>query len=573
VTSRPTILVIDDEPSSLAALLEALTRRFGGDYRIAHFLSPQMGLEEMSRLRRGGERIALVIADQWMPEMTGIDLLGRARAIEPAAKRALLVSWGDRSAAPTILQGCAFGRLDNYLYKPWSPPEVHLYPAVSEFLADWTRSYGPRMELVRVLGEDPSPRSHDLREQLERSGIPHGFYRVGTPEAVRLVAETGVDPARLPVVIFFDGRFLVDPSRTELSDALGESNLEEPTCDVAIIGAGPAGLAAAVYAASEGLRTVVVEREAVGGQAGTSSLIRNYLGFPRGISGAELAKRAYEQAWLFGAKYVLARDVSALAVRGSERILRLSDGREVVARAALIATGATYRRLENPQLERFQGAGLFYTTATDTRIFQGKHVYVVGGGNSAGQAVVHLARNARRVTLLVRGDSLERHMSNYLVQEIRHSDNVEIRLRTEVAGADGNAQLERITLRDRAHGATETVAAQMLFALIGADPHSEWLSGVVLLDENGFILTGTDLDEAALHQWPLDRPPMRFETSLPGVFAAGDIRHGSAKRVASAVGEGAVASQQILEYLAQLSPTATAPPRRATLGGSPGPSA
>jgi thioredoxin reductase (NADPH) len=476
--------------------------------------------------------------------------------MSPSTKRSLLVEWSDHGSAPTILEGCAFGKLDNYLYKPWSPAEVHLYPAVGEFLAEWTQAYGPRMELVRVIGERPSPRSHELVDLLERKGLPHGFYAAGSDEAKRLVAEQGIDVSRLPVVVLVDGQYLVDPTNAQLSDALGESDVGEGECDLAIVGAGPAGLAAAVYAASEGVRTVVIEREVVGGQAGTSSLIRNYLGFPRGISGAELAKRAYEQAWLFGAKYVLAREVLGLRARGADRILRLSDDREIVARAVLIATGASYRRLRIPALERLQGAGVFYTVSTDTRVMRGRDAFVAGGGNSAGQAVVHLAKNARRVTMLVRGDSLETHMSDYLVQEIRRLPNVEVRLATEIVDGGGQQQLEQIVIRDLARGTNETLPAEVLFVLIGADPRTDWLSGTVWRDDHGFILTGADLDAATLRDWPPGRFPLRFETSMPAVFAAGDVRGGSEKRVASAVGEGAVAVREIEESLATMSRSA-----------------
>jgi len=562
---RPAIVIVDDEPSQLAAMLDALVRRFGADYRIVPHLSGNAALEGVARIRAEGGETALVIADQWMPEMNGVDLLARVRDLDPGAKRALLVEWGDKEAAPTILEGCAFGKLENYVNKPWSPAEVNLYPVVSEFLAEWTQAYRPRMELVRIIGEMPSPQSHALVDLLERKRVPHGFYAAGSAEAAKLSAEMGVDTSRLPVVILLDGRTLVAPTNAAVSDALGESNLDVDTSDLAIVGGGPSGLAAAVYAASEGVRTVVIEREAVGGQAGASSLIRNYLGFPRGISGAELAQRAYQQAWLFGAKYALAREVAGLSVRGDERIVKLSDGREIGCRAILIATGAAYRRLGVPSLARFEGAGVYYTVSPDTRAMRGHDAFVIGSGNSAGQAVAHLAKHARHVTLLVRGDSLEAHMSDYLVQEIRRARNVDVRLHTDAIGGEGQVQLERLRLRDRDRGTTETVPAEVLFVLIGAAPRTEWLSGVVRRDDHGFVLTGRDLDDVALRDWPLARPPMRYETSLPGVFAAGDVRSGSVKRIASAVGEGAVAVQEIEEYLAtraEASAHEPAPPAR-----------
>jgi thioredoxin reductase (NADPH) len=565
MNARPAIVIVDDEPAELARLLDALSRRFGGDYQIVPHLSGPAALAEIERIRAQGGETALAIAAMRMAAMSGVDLLTRIRDVDPRARRVLLVAWGDRQAPATILEGCAFGRLENYIAKPWSPAEVHLYPVVNEFLAEWTKANRPEMELVRVVGERPSPRTHALLALLARKGVPHGFYAAGTPEAERVTAETGIDASRLPVLVLADGRALVDPSAAEVSEALAESNLDDEPCDLAVVGGGPAGLAAAVYAASEGVRTVVIEREVVGGQAGTSSLIRNYLGFPRGISGAELARRAYEQAWLFGAKYALARDVSGLSARGDERVVALSDGREIACRAVLIASGMSYRRLGVPSLERFDGAGVFYTLASDMRVMQGHDAFVAGGGNSAGQAVVHLAKNARKVTLLVRGDALETHMSDYLVQEIRRAPNVEVLLRTEPVDGDGTGQLERLALLDRARGETRTVPAEALFVLVGSVPRTEWLSGVVARDAHGFVLTGDDVDPDALRGWPADRRPSRHETSVPGVFAAGDVRFGSVKRVASAVGEGAVAVKEIEEYLA---PAPHAKPARAAADDS-----
>lgn len=548
MNARPNILVVDDEPGALASLLDALTRRYGGDYRVIPHLSANGALADLERLKNESERIALIIADQWMPEMTGIDVLVHAHRIFPEAQRALLVEWGDRSAAPAILEGCAMGRFENYLHKPWSPPEVHLYPAIGEFLADWTRMHGPRMEIVRVLGEDPSPRAREVRDLLERNGIPHGFYPSDSEDGLRLIEKTQLDPTRLPAVVLLDGHVLSDPTNAQIMDALGATDVEEPTCDLAIVGGGPAGLASAVYASSEGLRTVVIEREAVGGQAGTSSLIRNYLGFPRGISGAALAQRAYEQAWLFGTKYVFAREACRLEARGTDRVVALADGTEIVAKSVLIATGAAYRRLGIPELERFAGTGLFYIVPSDGRFVEGKDVFVIGAGNSTGQGVVHLARFARSVTVLVRGDSLEKHMSDYLVREIRARPNVEVRLRTEAVEGHGEGQLEQLTFADRRRGLRETRPAAALFVLIGAQPHTAWLAHAVQRDAGGFIVTGADVKREATDQAP-DRPPARFETSMPGVFAAGDVRSGSAKRVGSAVGEGAVAMPFIHEYL------------------------
>ncbi|HKA36855.1 MAG TPA: FAD-dependent oxidoreductase [Thermoanaerobaculia bacterium] len=546
---KPVILVADDDPKSLASLSEALTRRYGADYRVVSAASGPAGLEELGRIREGGEKVALLIADQWMPEMPGLEFMTRAHVIHPAAQRALLVDWGDQTAAPAILRGCAFGQLENYIRKPWSPPEVHLYPAIGEFLAAWTRAHGPRMELVRVVGEDASRRTHEVRMFLDRSGIPHGFYEAGSEEGLAVLRGVGVEVPRLPVVILLDGRALMDPTSKEISDALGATNLaEERDFDLAIVGAGPAGLAAAVYGASEGLETIVIERESVGGQAGTSPMIRNYLGFPRGISGGELAQRAYEQAWLFGTKFVFARE--GLKLRGGRKLhLTLADGIEITARAVIIATGASYRRLGVPGEDRLAGAGIFYATPSDARVLKGQHLFVAGGGNAAGQAVLFLAEYAKQVTLLVRGETLEASMSSYLIHQIGHTPNVEVRLQAEIAGVGGEGSLENLTLKNRATAATETVPARAVFVMIGADPHTEWLAGTLQRDANGFILTGpgVDLRDAS---WNLDRKPSRLETSLPGVFAAGDVRHGSVKRFASAVGEGSVAVQYVHDYLA-----------------------
>src|SRR6266542_1605003 len=566
--ARPILAVVDDEPGPLGALLDALTRRFGGDYRVVPFLSAEAALAALEGMKREAEEIALVIADQWMPEMNGNELLARVHRVEPTAKRALLVAWGDRTASPTVLEGCAFGELDNYLVKPWSPAEVHLYPLVSEFLAEWTRDYRPGMELVRVVGADPSPRTHEVTELLARNGIPLGFHDVASAAGKRLLADLGLGPERLPVLLLLDGTALVDPPNPEIMDALGAKGPDDLACDLAVVGAGPAGLAAAVYGASEGLQTIVIEREVIGGQAGASSLIRNYLGFPRGISGAELTQRAYQQAWLFGAKYVFARAVSRLAARGADRVLSLSDGREVVARAVIVATGASYRRLAIPRLERFIGTGVFYTTYVGPAS-RNRDVVVVGGGNSAGQAALHLARGARRVMLVVRGDALERSMSDYLVQQIRRTANLDVRLRSEIVDADGEHRLERVTIRDAA-GAMESVPVGLVVVLVGVTPRTEWLGAAVERDGRGFVLTGTDLPPGT---WGLSRPPMLLETSIPGVFAAGDVRYGSVKRVASAVGEGAVAVQHVHESLA--SPqgdvaVAAAPRRLAGAGASSG---
>jgi thioredoxin reductase (NADPH) len=541
-------MAVDDEPAALAAMLDALTRRFGADYRIVPHLSAPAALDAVSKIKKDGEEIALVIADQWMPEMTGNELLGRVHSIEPMAKRALLVAWGDHAASPTILQACALGELDNYLYKPWTPAEVHLYPLVSEFLAEWTRVHRPAMELIHIVGDQRSPRSNEIRELLNRNGVPYGFHDVASPTAKRLGEERGADLAVLPVVFLLDGSVLADPTDAKIMDAIGEVP-HELSCDVAVVGGGPAGLTAAVYAGSEGLRTLVIERHVIGGQAGASSLIRNYLGFPRGISGVELTQRAYQQAWLFGAKFVFAREATRLRISGSTKVLTLSDGREITATTVIVATGAKYRRLEVPEVDRFVGRSVFYTTFGETRFVDDLDVAVAGGGNSAAQAALHLANYARRVTLVVRSSSLESGMSDYLVQQIRRAPKIEVRLGAEVVGSEGGERMERLAIRDTASNIVETIPAKVLFVLIGAMPHTDWLADVVQRDADGFIATGHDVD---LTTWPLEREPMDFETSVPGIFAAGDVRRGSMKRVASSVGEGAGAVQHVHLYLEEV---------------------
>jgi thioredoxin reductase (NADPH) len=541
---RPYIMIIDDEPPALTAMLDALARRFGGDYQVVSHLQVTTALAELEKIKQDGNKVALVIADQWMPEMTGAEFLQRAHMVHPGAQRALLVAWGDKEASSIVLQACSFGQMENYILKPWFPPEVHLYPLVEEFLSDWVRENRPMMELVRIIGTDPSPRAIEITLFFERNGIPSGFYTADSAEGKEYLQQAGADGSQLPVVITFEGRCMIDPSNADLADEFGMSELEETTCELAIVGAGPAGLSAGVYSASEGLRTIFVERDVVGGQAGSSSLIRNYLGFPRGISGGELTRRAYQQAWLFGAKYALARAATRLRASGFDPIITLDDGTEIAARAVLIATGANYRRLNISSLDRFTGAGLYYVTGGMGRMFKDKDVFIAGAGNSAGQAVSYLAKFARKVTLLVRGETLEKRMSDYLIQDISRLPNVEVRLQCEAIDGNGQTRLEEIIVKNHSTGKTETLPVAAFFVMIGALPHTEWLSNSVQRDKHGFIITGSDVVQKS------PRQPLRFETSLPGVFAAGDVRHASVKRVASAVGEGSVAIHFIHDYLA-----------------------
>ena len=551
VTGKPVLMAVDSDAAVLGKLEGDLRRRYDRDYEVMALDTPARALPALEGLRDAGRLLAIVIAHQWLPGLTGLELLCRAHDLHPSAKRVLLVRYGDRSTTGPILQGMALGQLDYHLGSPWGPPEEGLYPAIADLLSQWARTTSPsHLELVQIVGPDGSVRSHELRDLLERNGIPYGFYDARSTAGRRLLEESGRPGERRPVLFLYDGRVLVDPPNDRIAEALGAST--RPAAgryDVTIIGAGPAGLAAAVYAASEGLRTLVLEREAMGGQAGTTSLIRNYLGFPRGISGSELASRATQQAVLFGAELVYAGQVTAVSAEGSDRVVTLADGTRIITRTAVIATGVRYRRLDVPGLDGLLGAGVFYgATVTEAPGMTGRNVYVVGGANSAGQAAVHLARHAAQVTMLIRAAGLAASMSAYLIREIEAAGNIAVRLSTEVVGVHGAGRLEGLVLRDAA--SVEAVAADALFILIGAEPHTDWLSGLAR-DERGFLLTGRDLmpDGAAPPGWSLERAPFPLETSMPGVFAIGDVRHRSTKRVASAVGEGAAAIQLVHEYL------------------------
>jgi thioredoxin reductase (NADPH) len=447
------------------------------------------------------------------------------------------------------------GRLDGWVLKPWEPAEEHLYLPVSEQLTDWIRATGqPGFVAIQVVGEPWAPRSHEIRDLLDRNAIPYHFHAHDSEAGRQLLRDSGQDGTRLPVLVLFDGRVLVDPSNAEGAAAIGIATQPEPgRYDLVVVGAGPAGLSAATYGPSEGLRTLMLEPEALGGQAGSSSRIRNYLGFPYGISGRSLGQRAAAQAILFGAELAYAR-AAGLHPTGTDRVVTLAGGGQAVGRTVLVATGAAYRRLQAPGVEELLGAGVFYGAAvSEAPAMAGSQVFVVGAGNSAGQAAIHLARYAERVTLLVRGDALGRTMSDYLVKELQANDAITVRLGTQVVAAHGTGRLERLALRDARAGATETVPAAALFILIGAQPRTQWLAGTLELDEHGFVLTGGDLPRQGRSApgWPLDRPPLALETSVPGVFAAGDVRHRSTKRVASAVGEGSIAVQLAHDYLGQ----------------------
>jgi thioredoxin reductase (NADPH) len=541
---KPVILAVDDDPLALDRVVDELGRRYGRDYDVVGELSADAALTRIDALATSHQALALVLADQWLrePHLTGESVLGRTRELHPGAKRALLVDWGAWGDDPTeqaILRAMAAGLIDYYVVKPWRSPDESFHRAITDFLQEWMSGMGPQE--IAVVGEPWAPRSHEIRRLLERNGLAHVFHSVGSEHGKLLLAECGVDETCLPVVQVFDGRVLVDPSPAELMRACGiDTTISEGAeFDVVVVGAGPGGLAAAVYATSEGLSTLVVEREAVGGQAGSSSLIRNYLGFARGISGAELAMRAHQQAWAFGARFLRQREAMELRPgNGGLHTVVISDGTEVVARAVVLATGVTYRTLPMPELAALAGAGVFYGASRwEATALAGEDVYIVGAGNSAGQAAIHLAKHARRVTMLCRGNDLSSTMSQYLRAQILSTPNIDVRLRHEVAGGGGDARLERLEIRNNESSEVTTVPAAALFILAGAEPRTTWLPDAVEHDEAGYIVTGRESARS-------------LETSVPGVFAVGDVRSSAPKRVAAAVGEGSVVIGQIHDFFA-----------------------
>ena len=557
----PVLLAIDEDAGCLSRTGEELERRYGRDYDVRTERSPAAALRQLEELHEAGEPVAVVLADQWLGEgeTTGAELLARVKALHPSAKRGLLIEWGAWAHAETaeaIFEAMAIGRIDYYVLKPQRSPDELFHRTVGEFLFEWARAELPLQGEIEMVAEPGSPRTHELHDLLSRNGVPYACHRPDSAPGRALLEEAGREDASVPVARIRPGQILIDPSNVEIAEAFGVSTeLGAEQYDVAVIGAGPAGLAAAVYASSEGLRALVVEREAIGGQAGSSSLIRNYLGFSRGVSGAELAQRAYQQAWVFGTSFLLMREVVELRPGEHSHTLRTADGAELEAAAVVLASGVSYRRLQNPELAALGGAGVFYgASATEAKALAGQRVFVVGGGNSAGQAAMHLARWAERVTVVVRGPSLATSMSSYLREAIDSAANVEVLLETEIVGGEGEGRLERLTLRDSASGATSTVDADALFVLIGARPGTDWLPEEIARDEWGYVLTGRDVGAAdESHVEHLmgakrgARPEERqmLETSLPGVFAVGDVRHGAVKRVASAVGEGSIVIQQV----------------------------
>ena len=548
---KPIIMTVDDEPQVLNAIERDLRENYRSDYRIVKAGSGAEALQAVQEFKKRNAPVALFLVDQRMPEMSGTEFLTQAVRYYPEARKVLLTAYADTEAAITSINVIG---LDHYLMKPWDPPDQNLYPILDELLSDWLATAPLPYEGIRVAGTLWSPHSHQVKDFLARNRIPYQWLDIEQDALARELAES-VQPGehRLPVVFFPDGTTLIEPDFRSLAEKAGlQTQATQPFFDMVIIGAGPAGLGAAVYGASEGLRTALIEREATGGQAGTSSRIENYLGFPKGISGADLARRATDQARRLGAEILTAQEVIKVRVEGPYRIVQLGDGSELSSRALLIATGVTVRELDAPGVKRLTGAGIYYGAAlSEAAHYRGQPVYVVGGANSAGQAAMFFSRYASQVTVLVRASGLEATMSQYLIDQINATPNIDVQVHTEVSEAFGDRQLEVLTLKNNQTEATWQVETPALFLFIGAVPHTKMVSGVVACNRAGFILTGSDLfqDGKRPKDWTLPRDPYLLETSVPGIFAAGDVRQGAVRRVASAVGEGAIAVSLIHQYL------------------------
>ena len=552
--AKPVILAVDDDPQVLRAVERDLRRKYAREYRVLRADSGESALDALDKLKLRGDPVALFLVDQRMPRMTGVEFLEKAVEMFPDAKRDLLTAYADTDAAIRAINEVG---LDYYLQKPWDPPEEHLYPILDDQLDDWQADFKPPFEGVRVIGDRWSPDSHRVRDFLARNRVAFRWLDVESSEEARQIVERLDHGApKLPVVVFQDGSHLEAPENREVAERIGlRTRAERPFYDLIIIGGGPSGLAAAVYGASEGLKTVLIEREAPGGQAGTSSFIENYLGFPQGLKGSELARRAVDQARKFEVEILTPQEVAAVRVEDPYRIVRLADGTELSCHALIVATGVSYRKLDAPGVEGLTGAGVYYgASLTEAFSFKDEDVYIVGGANSAGQAAMFFSEHARKVVIVYRGDSLRKSMSEYLVKQVEGKENIEVRLNSSVVEAEGEDHLERISIKNSASGETEIVPTQSLFIFIGAVPHTDWLDGVVERDERGFILSGPDLSKPGERPrgWKLDRDPYLLETSVPGIFVAGDVRHGSIKRCASAVGEGSIAIQFVHQYLKEV---------------------
>jgi thioredoxin reductase (NADPH) len=555
--AKPTLLTVDDDPNVLKAIERDLRAHYGENYRVLRASSGDAGLQVLRELRGRNDAVALLLADQRMPQMDGIGFLNEARKLYPDAKRALLTAYADSSAAINAINEVS---VHYFFLKPWDPPSQHLYPVLDDLLEDWAAAYRPPYEGIRVLGTRWSPAAYEVRDFLARSHVPYQWIDVelsaDDPEVKQLIATIGEDAAHLPLTLFPDGTRMFQSTPAQLAQKIGlRTRAETQFYDLAIVGGGPGGLAAAVYGASEGLKTVMLDREAPGGQAGLSSRIENYLGFPSGLSGADLARRAVMQAQRFGVEIIAPQEVVALRAEGPYRILKLADGNEISCHSVLIATGVQWRRLEVPGVDRLQGAGVYYGSGSQEAIsYKGETVYVVGGANSAGQAALNFAQYANKVVMLVRGESLAATMSRYLVDQIERTPNIQVWTRASVIEAHGESHLEEISVECSDANKVEKVAACAMFIYIGALPRTEWLDGMLERDELGFLLAGPYLrkDGKRPEGWTLEREPFLLESNVHGVFVVGDVRHGSIKRVASAVGEGAIAVQFIHRYMAKV---------------------
>ncbi len=552
--AKPVIWTVDDDPDVLRAVERDLRRQYGDRYKVISADSGASALEAVKQLKLRNEPVALFLVDQRMPRMSGVEFMEQAIKLYPDAKRALLTAYADTDAAIRAINNV---HIDHYLMKPWDPPEERLYGVVDDMLDDWQASYHPAFQGVRVIGHQWSPQSSEIRDFLGRNFVPHQWLNVETDEtAKQLLTTTGDDVSSLPIVLFTDGSFLGNPSTGEVAQKLGlKTKAEFPFYDLVVVGAGPAGLAAAVYGAADGLHTLLVEREAPGGQAGRSSRIENYLGFPMGLSGNDLARRAVAQARRFGVEILTPQEVCGVRVEGPSRVLKLSDGGEVGCRALLIATGIAFRKLEVPGLERLSGAGVYYyAPMSEAFSYRGGNIYIVGGANSAGQAALYFSKFARQVTMLVRGNSLSDTMSQYLEDQIAATKNIEVRLNSSVIAVEGSDRCETITIQDNKTCSTETVPASALLIYAGAVPRTDWLAGVVERDAQGYVVSGQHLmlEGKRPTGWTLERDPFYLETSVPGIFVAGDVRHRSAKGVTSGVGEGAMAVKLVHQYLGLL---------------------
>lgn len=552
--AKPVIMTVDDDPEVLRAISRDLQKEYGDKFRVLRADSGAAALETLQQVKLRNQSVALFLVDQRMPQMSGVEFLEQALELYPNTKRALLTAYADTDAA---IQAINSTQIDYYLMKPWDPPEEKLFPVLEDLLDDWLATFHPPFEGIRVIGNRWSPRSHEVKDFLARNQVPYQWLDIeSSEEAQQLVSYAECDRLQLPLVLFTDGSSLLQPTNIQVAEKIGlQTQAGNPFYDLIIVGGGPAGLAAAVYGASEGLDTVMIEREAPGGQAGTSSRIENYLGFPVGLSGADLARRAVTQARRFGVEILTPQEVKGIRVEDPYRFVQLADGSEISCHSLILALGVSWKRLDVPGLDKLTGAGVYYGAAqTEAISCQGEEVYIIGGANSAGQAAMYFSKYASQVTILVRGESLTKSMSQYLIDQINETPNIKVMVHSSVTEAKGETSLEAISIANSQTGETKVVSATSLFIFIGAVPRTDWLDGVIERDSRGFVLTGQDLKHNGTRPkgWTLERDPFLLETNIPGVFAVGDVRHNSIKRVASGVGEGSICVQFVHQYLSKV---------------------